>query len=80
MFRTKELLSTGDYQSNRTTYLEGDDAQNCVDIDTPADFLRAELLVKKHCEKFQLVDLIPTTTAEQYKKLMIGAAKVAAAM
>jgi len=77
MFLTKELLATGDYQSNRTTYVEGDDAQYCVDIDTQADFLRAELLVKKHCEKFKLSDLIPAEVSEKYRKLMHGAAKAA---
>jgi len=77
MFLTKELLATGDYQSNRTTYVEGDDSQYCVDIDTQADFLRAELLVKKHCEKYQLSDLIPAEVSEEYRLLMRGAAKAA---
>ena len=49
MFRVEELLCSGDYQSNRVTYLEdfGLGQGETVDIDTPEDFVRAELLVSK---------------------------------
>ena len=53
MFTVEQFQSTGSFQSGRVSYVL-DDTEDYVDIDTPEDFARAELLVKKHCSRIGL--------------------------
>ena len=55
MFTVDQFQSTGSFQSGRVSYVL-DNEEDYVDIDTPEDFARAELLVKKHSCKIGLDD------------------------
>ena len=44
-FTVNQLISTGSFQSGKVSYvLDSDDSGDHVDIDTPQDFVRAEVL------------------------------------
>ena len=59
-FTVDQLKTTGSFQSGRVAYvLDSEDQGDHVDIDTQEDFVRAELMIKKHSAKFELDQLVP---------------------
>ena len=65
MFKVEQLMNTGDYQSGRCTYVIDWDSDDYVDIDTPADFVTAQMLIQKHCDKYNLLELLFDTKKDK---------------
>ncbi len=72
MFTVDQLMSTGSFQSGRVSYVLDVDNTEHVDIDTPADFVRADLLLKNHSEKHNLIELVPLCNTDKCSDEVTG--------